>query len=87
MSREVRSHRLLSQGSFATAKPEPNDVDSVVLLPVDFEHQIQQGFLPAIELEGMLLSRRPEEIFAAENKTDWQEWVTFFSRTRETDGC
>ena len=31
-------------------------------------------------------TRRPEEIFAAEDETDWNEWVEFFSRTRETDG-
>jgi len=33
----------------------------------------------------MLLTRRPEELFAAEDETDWQEWVVFFSQTRETD--
>lgn len=32
------------------------------------------------------MSRRPEEIFAAEDQTDWNEWVEFFSRTREFDG-
>ena len=31
------------------------------------------------------MSRRPEEIFAAENETDWSEWVEFFGRTREPD--
>jgi hypothetical protein len=34
----------------------------------------------------MLLTRRPEEIFAAEDEADWDEWVEFFSRTRESDG-
>lgn len=33
----------------------------------------------------MLLTRRPEEIFAAEDKTDWNDWIEFFSRTREAD--
>ncbi len=41
---------------------------------------------PAVELEGMLLTRRPEEIFAAEDEIDWEEWVEFFSLTREPDG-
>ena len=67
LSREVHARRLFIDGSFVTAQPEPNDVDAVVLLPTDFEHQVEQGFLPALELEGMLLSRRPEEIFAAED--------------------
>ncbi len=34
----------------------------------------------------MILTRRPEEIFAAEDDTDWNEWVDFFSLTREADG-
>ena len=34
----------------------------------------------------MLLTRRPEEIFAAEDTRDWNDWVEFFGRTREADG-
>ena len=34
----------------------------------------------------MLLTRRPEEIFAAEDEIDWNDWIDFFSRTREADG-
>jgi hypothetical protein len=33
----------------------------------------------------MLLTRSPEELFAAEDEGDWNDWVDFFSRTRETD--
>lgn len=33
----------------------------------------------------MLLTRRPEEIFAAEDDADWNEWIDFFSRTREAN--
>ena len=83
--REIRGRRLLVDGSFVTAKEEPNDVDAVVLLPPDFEAQIEQGVEAALELERMLLSRHPEEIFAAEDEADWDEWVEFFSRTREAD--
>ena len=39
----------------------------------------------ALELEEMFLTRRPEEIFAAEDARDWNDWVDFFSRTREAD--
>jgi hypothetical protein len=39
-----------------------------------------------MELEQMLLTRHPEEIFAAEDETDWNDWIEFFSRTREHDG-
>lgn len=73
-------------GSFVTAKEKPNDVDAVVLLPDDFERQINNGSEPAMELEEMLLTRRPEEIFGAEDNADWLDWIEFFSRTREADG-
>ena len=78
--------RLLIDGSFVTAKVEPDDIDAVILLPPNFQQQIEQGIEMALELEEMILTRRPEEIFAAEDETDWNEWVEFFSRTREADG-
>jgi len=53
---------------------------------VDFQRQIEQGIEAALELEEMVLTRRPEEIFAAEDEIDWSEWIAFFSRTREADG-
>jgi hypothetical protein len=71
--------------SFVTAREEPNDIDAVILLPIDFYQQIAQSIEPALELEEMLLTRRPEEIFAAEDEADWHEWVEFFGRTRESD--
>ena len=46
---------------------------------------VYQGIESALELEEMILTRRPEEIFAAEDETDWNEWIEFFSRTRESD--
>ena len=73
-------------GSFVTDKPEPNDIDAVVLIADDFEPQVASGLDSAIELETMLLTRNPEEIFAAEDVHDWNDWVEFFSRTREPDG-
>ena len=54
--------------------------------PTNFEKQILDTNESAMELEENLLTRRPEEIFAAEDETDWNEWVEFFSRTREADG-
>lgn len=86
LARQVSARRFLVDGSFVTAKKDPNDVDAVILLADDFESQIQQGIEPALELEEMLLTRHPEEIFAAEDNADWNQWVEFFSRTREADG-
>lgn len=86
LARQVNALRLLVDGSFVTAKVEPNDVDALVLLPLDFELQVEAGNEAAVELEQMLLSRLPEEIFAAEDESDWNDWTEFFSRTREQDG-
>ena len=86
LGRQVGAKRLLVDGSFATEKEEPHDIDTVILLPQDFTQQLEREHEPALELEGMLLTRRPEEIFAAEDEADWEEWVDFFSRTREPDG-
>ena len=66
-------------------KEEPQDVDTVILLPQNFTQQLEQDHPPALELEEMLLTRRPEEIFAAEDEADWEEWVAFFSLTREPE--
>jgi len=73
-------------GSFVTAKPDPNDVDAVVWLGDDFVDRVSRGDVDAVELEMMLVTRQPEEILAAEDGRDWDEWVEFFSRTREADG-
>jgi uncharacterized protein DUF6932 len=86
LSRLTHASRFLVEGSFITAKQEPNDIDAVVLLADDFAQQISDGLVAALELEEMLLTRRPEEIFAAEDTRDWDDWVEFFSRTREADG-
>jgi hypothetical protein len=86
LSRITGCRRFLIDGSFVTAKPAPHDIDAVVLLPSDFHEQLSRGNGAALELEENLLSRLPDEIFAAEDEIDWAEWVEFFSRTREADG-
>lgn len=86
LARQVGGRRLLIDGSFVTAKDKPNDIDAVILLPPDFQEHVEEGLEPALELEEMLMTRLPEEIFAAEDETDWNQWVEFFSRTREADG-
>lgn len=86
LSRCVAAKRLFVDGSFVTAKPDPNDVDAVVWLGDDFVDRVSRGDREAVELEMMLLTRQPEEVFAAEDPRDWDDWVEFFSRTREADG-
>jgi len=86
LSRAVTAKRLLVDGSFVTTKPDPNDLDAVVWLGDDFVDRVSRGDVEAVELEMMLLTRQPEEIFAAEDRRDWEDWVEFFGRTREADG-
>ena len=85
LARAVAAPRLFLDGSFVTAKPAPGDVDAVLWLPADFGDQIARGLPDALELEAMLLTRRPEELFAAEDARDWDDWLEFISRTREPD--
>jgi hypothetical protein len=86
LARDIGAHRLLIDGSFVTAKPEPGDIDAVILLPANLAILVRRGHESAIELDQMLLTRRPEELFAAEDESDWNDWYEFFSRTREPDG-
>jgi hypothetical protein len=86
LARAVGATRLLIDGSFVTEKPKPDDVDAVILLPGGFHEQVRRGIDAALELEEMLVTRRPEELFGAEDQIDWDEWAEFFSRTREADG-
>jgi sugar phosphate isomerase/epimerase len=86
LAKQIGARRLLLDGSFVTSKDEPDDVDAVLLLSSDFALQLDRASDAALELEEMLLNRQPEELFAAEDEIDWQEWVEFFSQTREPDG-
>ncbi|MDV6032437.1 MAG: hypothetical protein F9B45_20595 [Phycisphaera sp. RhM] len=85
LARVLNAKRFFVDGSFVTSKPDPDDVDAVVWLPDDFTERLQRGDLEAVELDSMLVTRRPEELFAAEDRRDWDDWVEFFGRTREAD--
>jgi len=86
LARAVSAKRFLVDGSFVTAVPDPADVDAVVWLDDDFSTRISRGEIAAVELEMMLLTRQPEEIYGAGNQRDWDDWVQYFSQTREADG-
>jgi len=86
LASRIGARRLLLDGSFVTAKKDPQDVDAVLLLPADFVRRLERGEEAALELEDLFVTRQPEERFAAEDEGDWLGWVDFFSRTRELDG-
>ena len=85
LARAVKARRLLIDGSFVTDKEDPQDVDAVIQIPADFDGLLASGYEPALELKEMFETRRPEEIFSAEDERDWNRWVDFFSRSREPD--
>jgi hypothetical protein len=57
LGRAVGAKRLLIDGSFVTAKAEPDDVDAVMLLPANFLDLVTRGVEAAVELEEMFLTR------------------------------
>ncbi len=76
---------MLLDGSFVTARKLPGDVDAVLLVPSNYDELLERGDEAALELEEMFLTRRPEELFAAEDQEDWDAWLDFFTQTREAD--
>jgi hypothetical protein len=86
LARTVQARRFLLDGSFVTTKPAPKDVDCACLLPLDFEEQYNAATGAAVSLYDMLVSRQPEELFGVFSLPQWEEWVDFFSQTREADG-
>src|SRR5438093_1129425 len=49
LARRVGVRRLLVDGSFVTDKPEPEDIDAVVLLPLNFPTLVEEGDEFALE--------------------------------------
>ena len=48
LGRQVGAKRLLVDGSFVTAKEEPQDVDTVIFLPQNFTQQLEREHPPGI---------------------------------------
>src|SRR3954452_15988246 len=63
LARALGAQRLLLDGSFVTAKPEPGDVDAVCWLPSHFEDQYLAQVPEAVRLYEMLATRSPAELF------------------------
>jgi hypothetical protein len=70
---QVGAQRLLVDGSFVTAKEDPHNIDTVILLPQNFLQQLAQEYPPALELEAMLLTRRvPPASVRGAGEAGWQ---------------
>ena len=83
LARAIRAKRFLVDGSFVTAKEEPNDVDAVIWLPDNFPDQVALHEEPAESIQRMLMTRYPEELLAAWSQKHWDHWVAFFSQTTD----
>jgi hypothetical protein len=86
LARAVGASRFLVGGSFVTAKHQPGDLDAVILLPPDFEQRVQAGHESAVELYRISAMRRPEDLFLAEDASDWENWCRFLGRARGAEG-
>lgn len=85
---DVRSARiarwLLVDGSFATAKPDPNDIDLVLVLP--FAHDLMADLSPA--QYNLVSKRRVQRRFGfdivavRESTVEYDEAVAFFEQVR-----
>ena len=79
----VKAVRFLVDGSFVTAKDEPNDVDCAVWVPRDFDVQYRWGRLEAVKLYQADASGQPAEIYLVNEQIEWDYWVRLFGRIRE----
>ena len=82
LAKSIQALRLVFDGSFVTEKISPNDVDAVMLLPVDFQQRISRSDPVAWEIEHVVRYKDPPELFVAYSEPRWASLVEFFSRQR-----
>jgi hypothetical protein len=83
LARAAGTLHFFVNGSFVTAKPEPGDIDAVCLVPAGWSAETN---VATRELDEVALTRLPSELFIAYSESRWEQWVEFFSHTREPDG-
>jgi hypothetical protein len=76
--------KILIDGSFVAAKPEPGDFDVVIRLGQTHEDLIAKQDVKALELERIFESREPKEAFAAYYEDRWEDWIKFFSKVKNS---
>lgn len=75
---------MVLDGSFVTAKDNPQDVDAVCWLPSDLPDQHRRGKVEAVLLYSMIVTEYPQELFGVETEESWNWWIGFFSSVRES---
>ncbi len=82
LARHCGALRMFVNGSFVTAKAEPDDVDVVIWVSGKYYELIEQEDKEAIRLEEMFVKRDPKEPFLVDTAQEWSGWIEFFSRVR-----
>jgi len=85
-ARYVGALRMFVDGSYVTAKTNPEDVDVVIWVGEKFLELLELGNEKALNLELMFLTREPKEAFAVFGEDGWNAWLNFFSSIRNREG-
>ena len=86
LAQHVEALRMFVNGSYVTAKANPEDVDVVIWVGERFLQLLEQGDELALNLELMFLTREPKEAFAVFDEEGWTAWLDFFSSIRNREG-
>ncbi len=75
---------LIVDGSFVTDKPEPGDIDLVIVLPEDYNFDAEMPPFQYNAISKVHLRRRYrfDAFVAKEHSPEYQEWVTLFQRDK-----
>jgi hypothetical protein len=74
--------RILVDGSFVTAKPEPRDVDLVVRVDDEFARRLARRLRDARFIAERARDRNPKalDLFVAVDEEEWASWVKLFEQ-------
>ena|ERR1041385_6014042 len=85
LRRSERFLAILLDGSFVTAKSQPEDIDLVIVLPRNHDWTADLGPAESALVNRPALQRRFsfDVLLAAEGGADYERYVEFFGRVRE----
>jgi hypothetical protein len=86
LARHCGAVRMFVNGSFVTAKAEPNDVDVVIWIGAEYFERLTHDDGEAILLEEMVDRGEPQEVFLVDAEQKWNGWIEFFSQVRGYSG-
>jgi hypothetical protein len=78
--------RMFVNGSFVTAKAEPEDVDVVIWIGAEYVERLTHDDGEAILLDEIVDRGEPQEVFLVDTEQKWDGWIEFFSQVRGFSG-